>query len=113
MLQNKRPYPSHQNEVNFVEGISERRSNSERYGLNSLFRICGPISSWEGGRGEGRRVLNEEARVAANGQGRSSNIVLFAYQAADQGREIEGGGSIRKGWRREGPDSGVSYFNTQ
>ena len=59
-------YLTHQNEVTFVGGISQR-PKIELFLFNGLFRIRGPISAWEGGREGGREVLiNEEARVAAS-----------------------------------------------
>ena len=61
-------YLGHQNEVNFVGGISERRPKGDRFVFIRLFRIRGPISPWEGGR-EGRTgVLNEEAGVVGSCQ---------------------------------------------
>ena len=63
--------PGHQNEASFVGGISERRPESEPFVFIRVFRIRGPYIFYvrrEGGREGGRKVLNEEARVAASCQ---------------------------------------------
>ena len=61
-------YLGHQNEVAFVGGIPERRPKSEPFVFIRLFRIRGPIYTWEVGREGGREVLNEEARDPASYQ---------------------------------------------
>ena len=53
----------------------------------------GPTSTWKGGREGGRGKLNEEARVAASCQ---------RIKVPGGGREMEGRGSIGKGWMAGG-----------
>ena len=49
-------YMDHQNEVNVAEVISERGPKSVFFVFIGLFRIRGPISTWEGRREGGRGV---------------------------------------------------------
>ena len=93
-------YLGHQDEVTFVEGISERRRKSEPFVFSWLFRIRGPISIWDGWTEEGREreVLNEEARVATSCQ----KIKRCCIQGTRWWTEDGERGLGRKDWMVEG-----------
>ena len=78
--------------------------------VSCSFVFVGIVSTREGGK-EGRKevLLNEEARVAT----RISSIIVLCYIPGTRcgGREIEGGGSIGKGWIKGGTGRLISHFN--
>ena len=61
-------YLGRHTEANFVWGISELCPKSEPFVSRRFFRITVRISTWEGAREGGQRVLNSKVRVATSCQ---------------------------------------------